>query len=88
MAYTQVIDHVCLDPKGSVNMNAAQRLSTADKRDRRKARTRSHIATSRLKRSLQRHQIVQGDDSSWRVMRGGEVIGVFPTVSEAVSFIS
>lgn len=87
MAYVQVIDHMCMDPQGTVSRNKGQRLSTASKGDRQRARTRSHIATSRLKRKLAQHRIVQADDSSWHVLRGDELVARFEDVTDAVRSI-
>lgn len=83
MAYTQTIDPVLLDPKGRVG--GCSRFCTADKRDRQRARTRSEIATSKLRSKLAAVQIVQGDDSSWLHVVGDKVVARFATVSDAVA---
>jgi len=83
MAYVQVIDHVLLEPQGRVS--GCNRLSTADKRDRQRARTRSEIATSVMRAKLAAVQIIQGDDSSWLHVIGDRVVARFASVTDAVA---
>jgi len=83
MAYVQVIDHVLLEPKGRVG--GCNRLSTADKRDRQRARTRSHVATSVMRAKLAAVRIVQGDDSSWLHVVGDKIVARFASVTDAVA---
>ena len=83
MAYVQVIDHVLLEPKGRVG--GLNRLSTADKIDRLRARNRSHAATCQLRAKLSTVQIIQGDDSSWLHVVGDAIVARFTNVSDAVA---
>lgn len=83
MAYVQVIDHVLLEPQGRVS--GCNRLSTADKRDRQRARTRSEIATSKLRTKLRNIRILQGDDSSWLHVIEDKVVARFASVTDAVA---
>jgi hypothetical protein len=85
MSFGKTIDHVLMDPKGGVSRNKAARLSTADEKDRRRARTRSHVATTRLRAKLHAIEIVQQHDSSWCHVLDGMVIARFATVGDAVA---
>ena len=85
MAYFKAIDHTCLEPRGGTSRNAGAPLSTADRKDRREAQRRSHIATCKLRRGLSKVKIVQRDDSSWAHMVNGEIIALFACVTEAVA---
>ena len=83
MAYVQVIDHTLIEPKGRVG--GLNRLSTADRQDRQRARNRSHVATSKLRAKLAAVQIIQGDDSSWLHVVGDKIVARFASVTDAVA---
>jgi hypothetical protein len=74
-----------MTPSGFVSRNKITRLSTADKIDRQRAKSRSFVATTRLRAKLHNVQIIQGDDSSWLHVSGDRVVARFATVSDAVA---
>jgi hypothetical protein len=83
MAFSQTVDHTLLDPKGRVG--GCTRFSTADKIDRQRAKSRSFVATTRLRAKLHNVKVVQGDDSSWLHVVGDKVVARFASVTDAVA---
>lgn len=78
------IDHTCMSPKGRVSRT--QRGQTKiDKGLQRLARLRSQVATTRLMAKLKEVRIIEGDDSSWLVVSGDEVLGRFASAGDAVA---
>lgn len=61
--------------------------ASASREDRAKARTRSHVATSKLRAKLSSVQIIQDDDSSglWLHVMGGAIVASFASVADAVA---
>lgn len=60
-------------------------VATTTPEMRRKASTASFVATSKARAKLHDHTIVQADDSSWHIVRHGEVIAICATAAEACS---
>lgn len=71
-------------PQGKVNRNATAFTSSATRADRKRARQRTDIATSKWRVALRDHRIVQNDDATWSVVHfTGTVIGKFDDAAAA-----
>lgn len=73
-------------PKGRAHVNRRSLADTTATRDMRDAaRSRSFVATCKMREKLSRVLIRQGDDTSWQHVLDGIVTARFATVGEAVA---
>lgn len=79
------IDHVCLSPQGRVSMhNATTRLTSHERRLRRRMQSKSYVATTKWRAKLHEVEIIQ-HDSSWCHVVDGNVVARFDDVSAAIA---
>ena len=86
MAYSQSIDHVCLEPKGRVSRLSQLGASSASAIDRARAKSRSFVATCQMRQKLADTDVVLLDES-WSHVRDGVVIATFPDLHSAINAI-
>ena len=84
MAYSQSIDHVCMEPKGRVSRLSQLGASSASIADRARAKSRSFVATCQMRQRLADTEIVLLDDT-WSHVVDGVAIASFPNLSAAVA---
>lgn len=74
-------------PAGKVRSDSqAFAKSSATRADRKRARQRTEVATSKWRRALRDHKIIQNDDSSWSVVHyTGTILGKFDDAMAAAA---
>lgn len=80
----QTVDHVMMDPKGSINRNDGWRLSTADAADRKAAREASKRRTAAWKAKLAEATVTQHGDV-WLIKRKGHAPQKYDSLNAALA---
>jgi len=86
MAYSQSIDHVCLEPQGRPSRISMLGTSSASRADRARAKSRSFVATCQMRQKLADTDVVMIDDT-WSHVRDGVVIAKFDSLHAAINAI-
>lgn len=83
-SYGKQIDHLLMDPQGSVSRNRGWKQTSATTKDKRRASSRSFTATSKLRHKL-RNTRVECLDGTWCHVVGGVVVASFQDVGAAIA---